>query len=164
MRVDASAFVLCSAAAVAGFAHAGTVNVSFVDATRFSDTGSKPWEKEAALRTLSQHLQALGVRYLPPDQVLKIDVLDVDLAGHVRPTRRGDLRILKGMADWPKISLRYSLEAHGQVVRSGEESIANLNYLRDLTRYRSSDSLPYEKRMLEDWFVEHFVEKRARGD
>ncbi len=48
-------------------------------------------------------------------QVLKIDVLDLDLAGTVRPARRGagDIRIVRGGADAPHIRVRYALTAGG---------------------------------------------------
>src|SRR5256885_15524960 len=77
------------------------VKVSFVDAQRYADTG-RFTEPETALYVIEEHLKTLGDRYLPPDQVLKIDVLDVDLAGR-RDFLRGrppEVRVLRGRADW----------------------------------------------------------------
>ena len=161
MRLHTHAlFLMCFAAVAASDAAAGTVTVSFVNASSFSDAGSTPWEEDANLKALSSHLQGLGQKYLPADQVLKFEVLDVDLAGTTRPSRRSgtNVRIVKGGADWPRIGLRYRLESNGNPTRSGEESVADINYTRGLATARESASLFYEKRMLDEWFKARFVE------
>ena len=146
-----------------GAAVAGNVNVSFVDPARFSDAGSTPWDRQATLNALAQHLQALGKRYLPADQLLKVELLDVDLAGTTRPSRRTgtQLRIVNGGADWPRIKLRYTLEANGQPLLNGEESVADMDYSHSLGSSRGSGPLHYEKQLLEGWFKARFVERRA---
>ena len=110
---------------------AGTVEVSFVEPARYSDAGRDPVESRRNEDTLARYLEGLGERYLAAGQTLKIDVLDLDLAGTVRPSRRGtgDIRIVRGGADAPHIRVRYSLAAGGQVVKSAEEVITDLNYL-----------------------------------
>jgi hypothetical protein len=166
MRLYTPAFLVsCITLAAASVASAGTVTVSFADSPGFSDAGSTPWDKEANLRALTQHLQALGKRYLPADQVLKVELLDVDLAGTMWPARRAgpDLRIVRGGADWPRINLRYSLAVNDKPLRSGQDSLYDLNYLHRFTGARSSDPLHAEKQMLEDWFKARFVEGRAAG-
>ncbi|TMH03472.1 MAG: DUF3016 domain-containing protein [Betaproteobacteria bacterium] len=40
------------------------------------------------------------------------------------------------------------------------ETIADMAYLRRIDREYSSVSLPYEKRMLDEWFKARFVEHR----
>ena len=163
MRLHIHALVLmCFSAAVASNAAAGTVTVSFVNAASFSDAGTTPWEADTNLKALSSHLQGLGQKYLPADQVLKFELLDVDLAGTIRPSRRSgtNFRIVKGGADGPRITLRYTLEMNGNPARSGEESVADINYTRGLTTARESASLFYEKRMLDEWFKARFVEGR----
>ena len=155
-------FLTCFAAAVASDATAGTVTVSFVNASSFSDAGPTRWEEDANLKALASHLQGLGQKYLPADQVLKFEVLDVDLAGTTRPSRRSgtNVRFVKGGVDGPRISLRYTLEVNGNPARSGEESLADINYARGLTTARESAPLFYEKRMLDEWFKARFVEGR----
>jgi hypothetical protein len=159
MRPTARVLTLLCFAAAAGSALAGTVNVSFVDSARFADAGATAADREATLRALSQHLQARGGRVLPADQVMTIDVLDVDLAGAVKPLHRRagtELRIAKGMADWPSIKLRYSLESNGKVLKSGEESVADMDYMHRTNRYGDADPLHHEKQMLDDWFKTRF--------
>ncbi len=167
MKLVARAFLLsCIAAAASSGAHAGSVTVSFVNAPGFSDAGSTRWDDGDDLRALARHLQALGLRYLPADQALKVEMLDVDLAGTVRPSHRAgrDLRVVTGGADWPRIKLRYTLEASGKPLLSGEESVADMNYSHGLAGERGSDPLHFEKNMLDGWFKARFVARRAAGD
>jgi len=166
MRLQPRHLVLsaCTAAALAPAQAAGTVDVSFVNPARFADAGAK--DEQANLRTISEHLRWLGERHLKSGQVLKIDVLDLDLAGEMRPSRRriGDVRISKGMADWPKISVRYSLQANGQVLRDGVETIGDMSYLQPMADYRNAQPLRHEKQMLDRWFKARFGEQRTGGD
>ena len=157
--------VACTAAVAALSASAGDVNVALVNPAGFADAGTTFRDRELNLRALTEHLQTLGKRHLPADRLLKVELLDVDLAGIVRPSRRAgpELRIVKGAADWPRMSLRYTLESNGKAVASGEESLADMNYRFGATRVHSSDPLYYEKRMLDEWFKARFVDARAAG-
>lgn len=75
---------VAATALLAGLAQAGTVEVNFVQPERYTDAGHGT-DAEAARKTLDQHLQALGLAGLPVEQRLKIDILDIDLAGETRP-------------------------------------------------------------------------------
>jgi hypothetical protein len=161
MRLQARSLIVscCAVTTFASAQAAGTVDVSFVDPARFSDAGASDWEERANLGKLSEHLRQLGQQHLKSGQVLKIDVLDVDLAGEMRPSRRiADLRISKGMADWPKISVRYVLQADGQASRSGEEIIGDMSYQQRGADHQRFEPLRREKQMLERWFKTRFGE------
>jgi hypothetical protein len=142
---------------------AGTVEVSFVNGAIYTDAGSAKWDEEANLKALASHLQGLGQRLLPDNQVLKVEVLDVDLAGTVRPARHGagDVRVLRGAADYPRIHLKYKLEADGVAKGSGTEWVTDLDYAHSVPSWRDSEPLYYEKRMLDRWFKARFVDGRA---
>ncbi len=163
MRFFKPALILVSLATTAATAAATPVEVSFVNPPGFSDAGSTVWEREANLRALTEHLQSLGARYLSADQTLKVVVLDVDLAGSMRPSGRAghDLRVVRGGADWPRINLRYTLQGGGQPGLSGEESVADLDYSHGFTAQRASRPLHYEEHMLDVWFKARLVERRA---
>jgi hypothetical protein len=158
MRVARPALVLCLAAAAAA-AQAGTVAVTFADNGPFADAGRPAWEQEANLRVIAHHLQSLGERQLPADQTLRIEVTGVDLAGEPRPSfrRGGDVRVANGRADFPRIGLRYSLESNGRVIKSGDETVTDLDYTHRVGVRRTSESLSYEKYMLDRWFHTRFV-------
>jgi len=158
MRSITTAALLSLAAAAASAA--GTVNVNFVDSDKFYDAGNSKREIPANLKVLEQHLQQLGQRYLPDGQVLNITVLDIDLAGYMKPLRNGEeVRIARGKADWPVITMRYSLEANGQPIKSGEERVADMNYGRhgQAYAYSTRDPLHHEKLMLEGWLRSRFT-------
>lgn len=140
------------------------VNVSFSNAQHYSDVDRFD-ELDEVTQVIEQHLRALGDRYLAPGQVLKIEVLDIDLAGrrdfvHSPPRF---VRVVRDRADWPSIDLRYSLEVDGKVLASGEERVADMDYMLRVNRYPSHEPLRYEKRMLDNWFKERFVERKAEA-
>lgn len=160
MSMQLRAWLLCGiAAAAAAPALAGPVEVSFIDADRYFDAGNRPYDETRNLELLAGHLKSLGQRYLPEDRALKIDVLQVDLAGEVRPTRRGDdLRIVRGTADWPRITLRYTLRGEGgAVLQQGEEAVSDMAYQMHSMFGDMHEPLHYEKRMLDDWFRARFA-------
>ncbi|MES2739381.1 MAG: DUF3016 domain-containing protein [Pseudomonadota bacterium] len=136
-------------------------SVTYVNPERFADAGRSPWERERILKDLGAHLEKLG-RALPPEQHVKIEITDLDLAGRLEPNRGSadDIRLLRGGADWPRLRLRYVLEAQGRVIDSGEQDLSNMNYLNRINRYNSGDSLRYEKHMLDDWFQAAFLKDR----
>lgn len=167
MKQQCRALLFSYLFAAAGFASAaGTVSVSFVDASKYWDAGTTPWDEAGNLISLAEHLQALGKRYLRDGEVLKIEVFDVDLAGTTRPWRGSGstLRFVSGGADWPRIGLRYTLALNGAPVRTAEELVTDMNYTRGLVEARYSEPLYHEKNMLERWFKASFVEGRAAAD
>ena len=140
-------------------AHA-EVLVTFDKPERYSDIGRRAPER---LKDLEAHFGKLGERYLAPGQNLRIEVLDVDLAGEPRygaPSEPNDTRILKGKADWPSIRLRYVLENGGREIDRREETISDRTYLE--RPIRQPESLAYEKRMLEGWFASRFGREAKR--
>ncbi len=146
------ALVACGAAQAAG-----TVSVSFVQPENFTDVKDSFLSKDRHLEALKRHLEQAAAPYVADGQTLKIEVLDVDLAGEVRPSARAnDLRVLKGGADWPRIQLRYALESAGQATRSGEARVQDMAYLMHRAYLPSGDALPYERRMLDEWFKAEF--------
>lgn len=143
---------------------AGTVTVAYIQPEKFADVGHSRRDVDDALKELTHHFEALAAKHLVDGQRLNIEVLDVDLAGEIRPTRRSmqDIRVLKGGADWPRIKLRYTLEAAGQAPRSAEQSIADMAYLQRIAVANRGDALHYEKRMLDEWFGAQFGAAAAR--
>ncbi len=157
MRAAALTPALVIAILGAGLAQAGTVQVSFEQAERFADTGP---ERDAAevLQVIDRHLQALGQTGLPAGQTLKVTITDIDLAGEIRPWagRFADLRVMGRGADWPRIALKYSLSEGDRVLAEGSEQLADLAYLMRSAHYRANMRLPYEQRLLSEWFAERF--------
>ncbi|MBL8330836.1 MAG: DUF3016 domain-containing protein [Rubrivivax sp.] len=129
----------------------GTVQVEFKQPDRYTDIGFATVERETNLKTLAGHMKRWEER-LPDGQRLEIEVLDVDLAGEVRPWRAlHEVRILRGRIDWPRMNLRWALKAGDQVLKSGDERIADMAYLGTSARLRYPEALAYDTRMLDDW-------------
>ena len=129
------------------------VTVTFTNPDKYADVPFAAKDKQEMMTELQRHFEKLGAQ-LPADQDLKIEIRDIDLAGRVEPSARAsrDLRIIRGSADWPVITLRYSVESQGKVLKSGEERIADQNYTTGFNHYSSGESLRYEKQMLDRWF------------
>jgi hypothetical protein len=150
--------VAVAAATLASVASAaGTVQVSFVQPERFADVRDAAFSRDANLDILKRHLEAAAAPYVADGATLKIDVLDVDLAGEPsHGPRTQDLRILRGRADWPRIQLRYSLEAPGQPARAREATVSDMAYLQHIGSSMHGEALYYERRMLDEWFKAEF--------
>ena len=138
---------------LASVAASAAVTVNFVKPDEFPDMPFSPVERDAILKDISAHFTKLG-RNLPEGTDLRIDVLDLDLAGRLEPSRRGDrdLRILRGGADWPRMTLHYSVESGGKVVNSGDAKLQDMDYQFNGKRLSDSDPLRYEKHMIDEWF------------
>ena len=133
----------------------------YTDAALYSDRAGVR-ARQPAMDGIRQHLEHLGTRYLRPGQTLRIEVLDIDLAGRFEPWRpfASDVRFMREVT-WPRITVRYSLEEGGKVRSAATETIVDQNYLSQVGGYFQSDSLRYEKAMLDNWFRARFVERGA---
>lgn len=162
MKTDLKALALAALVLCWAGSAGAAVTVTFAHPEKFRDMPFSQRDREDVLKELGEHFAHLG-RNLPPGQDLRIEVLDLDLAGELRPNFRGrdDIRILRGGADWPRMKLRYTLESNGQVISSGEEQLSDMMYLNRLPRYADGDTLRYEKRMIDDWFKQKFGTSRT---
>ena len=131
---------------------AGTAEVKFADPQAYADVGGTRGQQFENLERLARHIERL-VQRLPANQTLRVDVLDVDLAG----TQFGlQPRVVRNMADIPRLHIRYSVVAGGQVVTSGEDYLSRLDYARSTDVNRSYVALYDEKRLLDEWFARRF--------
>jgi hypothetical protein len=158
MRAFHTLGVALGAAVLAASAQAaGLVQVKFIQPEKFTDARDANLRLEDNLKSLARVIEQVGAAYVADGQTLRIEVLDVDLAGEIdRGRHLRDIRVMRGRADWPRIELRYTLEA-GAASRSGQARIADMAYLERLSPPFSPDgSLPYERRMLDEWFRSEF--------
>lgn len=156
----AAIVALLSAAALVALAGparaAGSAEVRFVEPDRFSDAGRNPFDRAQMLVSLTAHLGQLAQR-LPDRQRLRIEVLDIDLAGEQVLRHGSDVRVMRGGADWPQIRLRWTLEQGGVALKSGEDRLSDLGYLSGRAAASSSEGdFPHEKRLLTQWFRAQF--------
>jgi hypothetical protein len=149
--------LLITALALSAPAWAGA-SVMFTDPDRYTDMPFAQWDRADVLKQVEEHFAKLA-KSLPPGQDLKVEVTDIDLAGNVDYARGAarDLRVLRGTADWPRMQLKFSVESGGKTVKSGEASVSDMNYLRNMNRYPNNEPLRYEKRMLDQWFEKEIL-------
>lgn len=153
MKTSISTLALAGLLALAAAGASAATTVNYIKPEHFSDLPFDPWERDNVLQQITDHFNELG-KQLPEGQDLHIDVLDIDLAGREYPNAHQgrNIRIMKGTADWPRMELRYSVEQNGQVIKSGEARLQDMDYQNHLNRYFDSDPLRYEKQMIDDWF------------
>lgn len=161
MRSLSPVIALATLALAASAQAAGSVEVKFVGADKFSDAGRGSVEITRTAEALGQYLQSLGKK-LPDGQVLKVSITDIDLAGELQLGRTNEVRVVRGRADWPRIELSYTLEQGGDVLKSGQAKLADLSYTQTTPSPRRNEAYGYERYMLERWFNEQFGVKKAR--
>ena len=152
------AAALVAALILSTTARAATV-VTFDRPERFTDVDDDRTSRATNLATLEKQLVALGTKYLPADDDLRITITDVDLAGRARFTSRGaspEIRVIDGQADWPRIKLTWTRTHDGTTTGPTSETIVDQNYLDFGPRPDLTRPLPYEQRMLERWFAKRF--------
>lgn len=162
MRLLNKSVLAAAAAMLATSAAWAQVSVSYVKPEDFTDVSRSAIDRERTLAQFTDYFKSLEKK-LPAGQSLKIEVLDIDLAGRLYPRRTADdIRVMNGGADWPHMHLKYKLEQDGQVLRSGDEQLSDMNYQGRMGPYFDNDPLRYEKRMLDDWFNKSIVPKVAQ--
>jgi len=154
IRIAGAAVLLCAAAGA--FADA---TVTFADLDKMSDVPRNAQDRDSMQFVFREHLNHLS-RQLPPGQALKVDFLDIDLAGEEFPrVAVQDIRVLKGQADWPRLHLRFSVEQDGRVLRSGESRLSDPGYMMGPNHY-GQEAYSYEKQMLDTWFRKEVLQQR----
>jgi hypothetical protein len=159
MKTMALAGLLMLAAGSASAA----VNVTWVHPENFHDLPFPGADRKEMLDQIADHFKKLGEN-LAPGEDLRIEITDFDPAGRrVQSIRLGrDLRVMKGRADWPRMDLRYAVERNGQVLKSGESHLQDMNYQQTSSRYFDSEPLRYEKQMIDTWFDKTIAPIRKR--
>ena len=133
--------------------------VTYIDADKMTDVPRNRGELESMEQIFNEHLARLSDK-LPAGQVLKVEFLDIDLAGDVFPrVALRDVRVMKGQADWPRMHLRYSIEQDGKVIASGERRLQDPSYQLSIGP-NNQDLYGYEKQMLADWFRKDILHAR----
>ncbi len=153
-RLAMVAWLACAGIGAAGAA----VTVTFVKPESYADMPWSAQDRERVLKDIEKHFASLGAQ-LAPGQDLKLEILDLQLAGRMAIDRRGpeNYRVLRGGADWPSMRLRYSLESNGAVLKSGEDRLSDMDYLHHGNSLTANTPLRYEKRMIDDWFKSKFA-------
>ena len=118
--------------------------------------------REATFERINEYMNELALS-LPDDKKLLMKVSDLDLAGQVWPASfvgfghsSSDVRIIKNI-DIPRINFSYQLlDESGGVVQQAEVKLKDMSFLDRSNRFFKSETLRYEKSMLQRWFKKEF--------
>jgi len=158
MRAILHRLALAGVFALAAGSAGAAVTVSYVAPEKYADVPRDSTARDSMMNDLTDHFTWLGTA-LPPGQDLRIDVLDIDLAGREEPSARvvRDVRVMRGGADWPRMRLRFSVEQNGQVLKSGEAQLSDMDYMAKVNRYGEEEPQRYEKQMIDRWFEKNIA-------
>jgi len=142
-------------------AYAATSEITWTDYKKYRDIDpgneSRKHFRERTFKNFEKHFTKLA-RNLPEGQVLKIDVTDVDLAGDTHIGGINRMRIVKELY-FPRMNFSYQLvNVDGSEVVSGDIKLKDMSFMMTSSLRYSHDSLGYEKKMLDGWFEESFVD------
>ncbi len=135
------------------------VTVTYDHPERFTETRETkafaPMRADSGyLDTLKEYIQQRAGKVLAAGQQLQIVITDVDRAGSYEPwrgPRLSEVRIVKDIYP-PRIDLHFRLlDASGAVLREGDRTLRDPAFLSSGGNMNSTDSLRYEKRMLDRW-------------
>jgi hypothetical protein len=111
--------------------------------------------RERTFNEFEKHFAKLA-ESLPEDQLLKIEVTDVDLAGDTNAAGINRVRIIKELYI-PRMEFSYQLlDANSKVVLADEVKLKDMNFMSNSQLKYRNKPLGYEKKMLDDWFEKTF--------
>lgn len=119
---------------------------------------------ETTFEGINEYMHELASA-LPENQKLLMKVTDLDLAGQVWPASfvglgmglgTSDVRVIKNI-DIPRINFSYQLlDTSGAVIQQAEVDLKDMSFMDRGNRFFDSESLRYEKNMLQRWFKQEF--------
>ena len=118
--------------------------------------------RDATFTHINEYMNKLALA-LPENYKLLMKVSDLDLAGQVWPAsylglghNMSDIRIVKNI-DIPRITFSYQLlDESGEVVQQAAVKLKDMSFFDRSNRFFKSESLRYEKNMLQRWFKKEF--------
>lgn len=146
----------------------GPVAVQWTDPAEFTDlkySGNR-W---AAARgnwvfELAEHLREEAEKELPTGERLDVEITDIRRAGMYEPwhgLQMQDVRITRDQYP-PRMSLKFRhLGPDGSVIEEGERKLVDSAFLIRGSLFGDSDSLRYEKAMIDRWLRHEFDDRNV---
>lgn len=146
----------------------GAVAVQWTDPAQFNEIlrSSNPWEARRGtwVADLAKYLRKRASTRLPTGERLEVTITDIERAGEFEPWHGAQASSIRYMRDIypPRIALDFKLVgADGEVLAQGSRKLSDLGYLQRTMRPTNSDSLRYEKQLIDDWLREEFGKPAA---
>ncbi|QSX33327.1 DUF3016 domain-containing protein [Shewanella avicenniae] len=152
-------------AAANNITEAGVVKIEWQAPEKYRDvrsaTENRAVYRQRVFEALTKSLDKNASKLLKSGEKLELVVTDLDLAGDVLPTfgaaTVNEIRVVKQIYP-PRISFSYRVLEGEQVIMVGSENLRDMGFM-DHTSMNDSDSLRYEKAMLEAWLRKTVVPK-----
>ncbi|MFD2167656.1 DUF3016 domain-containing protein [Thalassotalea euphylliae] len=160
MKLKLAAIVLAlSPLFTVASAQAAEASVEWINPDEYRDVRpaneSRKRFQERTFKEFEEFFVELAAK-LPEGQKLHVKVTNVDLAGNVEFGRTQQIRIVRQI-HFPRFEFEYSLlDADKEVVTAGQEDLKDMNFLHHVNTKVNSESLKYEKYMIEKWFNQTF--------
>lgn len=141
----------------------GPVSVAWADPAGFSEfrySGNR-WAAAQGnwLDALAEHMRKRAEGLLPAGHTLSLTILDITRAGQYEPwhgMQMQDARIVRDIYP-PRMTVQFrQLDAAGNVVAEGERKLTDPAFLTHATPLNDSDTLRFEKRMVDSWLRSEF--------
>ena len=142
-------------------AMAASSEVTWTDYKKYRDIregneGRKSF-RERTFKNFEKHFSQLAST-LPENQILKIEVTDVDLAGDTNAGGINRTRIVKEIY-FPKMTFSYQLLGENdKIIKQENVKLKDMNFMSGNSLKYRNQALGYEKRMLDKWFKDTFSE------
>lgn len=146
----------------------GPVSVVWSDPAHFSDITSSGNRSAAArgdwLVQLATYIRKRADKRIAPGNRLELTILDIQRAGRYEPWRGlsgQDIRVVRDQYP-PFMVVKFrELDAGGKVIVEGERRISDPTFMSGASPINSTDTLRYEKRMIDSWLRREFPEAVA---
>lgn len=139
--------------------NAASLEINWINPEKYRDIKAGNQHRksfqEQVFKELEEHLSALAMK-LPEEQILKIDVTDIDLAGDVNIGGIERVRIITELY-FPRMKFSYQLlNADKSVVSSDEVDLKDMSFMMHSNLRYKNKTFGYERKMLDEWFKDTF--------
>jgi hypothetical protein len=143
------------------------LHIEFIEPKNFTDirpsNQSRAHFTKQVLTQFSEYFDEIAQK-LPDGQVLDVKVTDIDLAGDTRSARFSfssmldEVRVVEHIF-FPRLEFEYELkDSEGLILQAQAVSIKDMNFLNRNVISHNRNRFPYEKRLLDEWYRDTFVQ------
>ena len=145
---------MCSVVLLAPNVLAANVEMTWTEPDKYRDIrpgeqNRKHFEKRV-FKHFTEHFEKLAKR-LPDNYTLKVNVMDIDLAGDVNHGGIRQIRVVKDLY-FPRMKFSYQLVEGNKVIASDDVNVKDMSFLQSSRLRYEHKAFGYEKKMLDDWF------------
>jgi len=160
VTLTVSAMLVASSQTIAAISEVNWLNSEKYQDIRAGEEHREHFKRKI-FKAFEQHFSKLAEK-LPEEQVLKISVINVDLAGDVNHGGINRYRLIKGLY-FPKMKFSYQIvDSNNIEINAGVADLKDMNFLMHSNLKYRNTFLGYEFQMLDKWFHTSFVKPKKQ--